>query len=89
MTGNGISPRKELTIVVLLNALIVKPSSKYLFLYSWVSAAFNLGQRSFFWQWAVVDAETHNCSGLNGTLRPSSVPGSRNIMKRRRKEWKS
>lgn len=44
--------------IVLLNEHVVKPSSKYLCLYPWISAALNLGQRRFVLQKAVVKAET-------------------------------
>lgn len=61
MAGEAIVPgRGDLTTVILLYENDVLQSSEYLRLYIYISAVLTLGQKSFCFQWAVVNTETHN-----------------------------
>jgi hypothetical protein len=65
-----IDPKGEPTIADLLNRRIVKPSSKYLYLYPLISAVPNLGQGSFFMQyklmWRLITGESAESKSLLG-----------------------
>lgn len=50
-----ICPRTEAATVVVLNGHVVKLPSKYLWLSPQISAALNSDQRSFSFQWAVIN----------------------------------
>lgn len=60
----------ELTGVVLLNSHIAKLLSKDVWFSGIDSAAPSLGQRSFPWQWAVVNVETHTGQGTENQTKP-------------------
>lgn len=62
MAAVVISPSGEPNAVVLLNGHGIKLPSNYLYFYPDIRIALNLlCQRSFFWQWAAVIAQTHTC----------------------------
>lgn len=77
MTREAIDLWGESIDVVFLNGLVVKNSSKYLYLKPQICAVLNLGQRSFLFQRVVVnimtvqnaESKSRECSTIDGTAK--------------------